>query len=306
MLLREVVSPRYTVERAEWSAERSVERMDLAARPLDGVDAKLRQAKRHMYSFVDHYRSILWNEGLQVGLVPDQTAGQYLVEVRKFPSMDLQLSTIVGDALHCFRSALDHLIYEAGKQHVGKGSDRSMFPITSTPADFRRSSDVISDLPADKQTIVERWQPYNRPDHLLQLRYLNNIDKHRMPTAMLTEATFISEGQTPRGINCAVESVEWLGGGDRLRVGSHVARIAISGRFDEPRVELEGLFVPEVAFGDSGRPVIGTLLGIGSECVHIVREFETLLEPLPGPAFLHRGKRRQWPIFSSWPIPKDV
>jgi len=272
-------------------------------RPLDGVEAKIRRAKEHMYAFRDAYHSVLQADPVGIGLKEDPMAGGYLVEVQHLPTMPSDLGVIVGDVLHCFRSALDHLVWEAGRQTVGgKPSSASQFPITRNPREFAGQLYRIADLSSEKKAVVESAQPYNRggdASPLLTLNRLSNMDKHRVLAPMLTDVTALALDF--EGVNCTVEETTYLTSGHRLNVGAEIACLKLGGDPVDPHVRMHGHVIPDVAFEETGMPVITELLLIGSEVVLVSREFEPLLELFSEPYFLHRDEWKTWPTFSTWP-----
>jgi hypothetical protein len=105
-------------------------------------------------------------------------------------------SLMVGDVVHCLRSALDNLTFALAVKHSGEavaGESRSLqFPICDDTRDW--DGDRVTDRPPQKkkvalvapraQAVIQGLQPYHRPDRdgpdlLSALRDLSNIDKHK-------------------------------------------------------------------------------------------------------------------------------
>ncbi|MDR4533239.1 hypothetical protein [Glutamicibacter sp. PS] len=99
---------------------------------------------------------------------------------------------MIGDVLNCYRSALDHIISEHVRSvHKFSASDPALkylsFPISDSPADFRRDTKKLRDVAAPEflaeleRTQIYRFEPdaYGDFFSLTALRDLNNLDKHR-------------------------------------------------------------------------------------------------------------------------------
>jgi hypothetical protein len=122
-------------------------------------------------------------------------------EVIPYPAEEWGI--ILGDAVHCLRSALDQLMW--GMCDPKERGQRTQFPIclnrrewvTLAPAMYWGASDGLV-------KVLDRLQPYHRGDMnaarehpLAQLMALSNLDKHRtIPAITLvadeTEATILS------------------------------------------------------------------------------------------------------------------
>lgn len=106
---------------------------------------------------------------------------------------------ILGDFLHCLRSALDHAVWRIADLN-GTPARGIQFPIIETrdKAGIRLFERQTVGIPNEAVSVIEAFQPYNRGDgipasaHLLwRLGTLTNIDKHRRipihATAVWTE-----------------------------------------------------------------------------------------------------------------------
>ena len=110
------------------------------------------------------------------------------------------LSGAIGDALQCFKSALDHAVQRLTLLHEGAGSpllDTSEFPVYTTRAMYhQKRKKRIGGLPPRAQALIDDLQPIDRADHhrgtLLVLHELARIDRHRriqIALPMLTAPT---------------------------------------------------------------------------------------------------------------------
>jgi hypothetical protein len=105
------------------------------------------------------------------------------------PSVPREVSFIVGDCVHNFRSALDNLIVTASMDSYPGGLSKTQkkacaFPLSHAKEAFRekRSHGAIACLPKRAQAAIQRIQPYKADDPLRHplriLSRLSNLDKH--------------------------------------------------------------------------------------------------------------------------------
>jgi hypothetical protein len=103
-----------------------------------------------------------------------------IVETPTFP--EVEWGIIIGDAVHCLRSALDQLVFGLCLEPSKR---RSAFPICRTERDWIIDAPgQIWSLPSKYLAIVHGAQPYHRGDQasahpLALLNELWNLDKHR-------------------------------------------------------------------------------------------------------------------------------
>ncbi len=158
------------------------------------VQAKLRRADEHLNSFLAKIED--FNKRQPYDITRKRNADQTELAVtvhfhEPFPVEDLGL--MLGDAIHCLRSALDHMIYAIAIKQSGvdppPGAKVLQFPIVSDPAksfnsDARWRLQDLRQNPAIL-TAVEGLQPNNRPEVegrrvLAILDELDATDKHRL------------------------------------------------------------------------------------------------------------------------------
>jgi hypothetical protein len=113
-----------------------------------------------------------------------QVAGNVMI-LRQLPE---EWPLIVGDCIHNYRGALDHLAFALPRE---PGTDPewetlSQFPICLTPEGFASVNERhLMGVSDDAVRVIERMQPYFRRDEpethgLAYLRHLSNLDKHRL------------------------------------------------------------------------------------------------------------------------------
>lgn len=109
---------------------------------------------------------------------------------------------LFGECIHNIRSALDNLAFALARLHLDPPArpNKIQFPIYQDEARFDNNGRCdINQLPPAAALMIEQLQPFqrNRPDDpgtpasdpLMLLSWLNNTDKHRVPTVVLLNAT---------------------------------------------------------------------------------------------------------------------
>lgn len=158
--------------------------------PLAGVIEKLRRADVHIISLYREIRSYTDTCPYTVAAhrdLGDSKAG-FTFHITKEPP--LFLSTIVGDAAHNLRCALDYLACELTILNGGTPTRRTQFPIAlSSEDDFLNLAVTLGKLNTVSKkaiAIISAVQPYRLDDNkrtthpLWLLAKLSNMDKHHM------------------------------------------------------------------------------------------------------------------------------
>jgi hypothetical protein len=171
---------------------------------LDEARAKLGRAREHAdrlseeglaLSGPDRPQPITWTTTFNA----DENC--FDVSIASVAEPPRRLGLILGDALHNFRSALDHVAWALAGQ-------RARFPIVNSAAAFRRAEvqDVIGHIDAAHIETIERLQPYrqvftNDVVHpLAALRAMSNRDRYRLlPLALVPADLEISISAVPQG-----------------------------------------------------------------------------------------------------------
>jgi hypothetical protein len=87
---------------------------------------------------------------------------------------------LVGDAVNCYRAALNYLTVDLERLDSGNVGEQTQFPIHSTPDGFQSNARrLIGGLNPAHVAAIERLQPYNGCDWTSWLADLSNVDKHR-------------------------------------------------------------------------------------------------------------------------------
>jgi len=114
---------------------------------------------------------------------------------------------ITGECVHNLRSSLDNLAFALARLRQDPPTNPAAihFPICQDRSTFEKSDRVrrsLDQIPAETASRVERLQPFQRnrsdeegtpeTDALAQLQWLNNNDKHRVPSVVLIAPTEVS------------------------------------------------------------------------------------------------------------------
>lgn len=157
--------------------------------PLDGVWARLGWADQHADALKYLIGQFLDHDPYRIVSEQDPHTGECLLRAQVLkPPPTIEWGLRLGDILHNFRSALDHLVWQLALAHR---PDREPPPRTEFPIFIDRElfaaerRKKIGGLSSRAQEIIERLQPYNRSelpesDPLWYLHELNRTDKHRV------------------------------------------------------------------------------------------------------------------------------
>jgi hypothetical protein len=103
----------------------------------------------------------------------------------------LRLGLVAADAIHNFRAALDHLVYEVaalGPRGVEGRGERTQFPIFGRKKDFdRHIATYLQGVPKDAVDLFGLLQPYEGGEELIaNIAKLDDRDKHRALGAVVS------------------------------------------------------------------------------------------------------------------------
>jgi hypothetical protein len=156
---------------------------------LSGVLIKIDRAKAHLDDFDAQVRPI--QAACQEAIVRerDEQRSQHIFRLGRVPIVPLDLSAIMGDAIHNLRVLLDHLAWQLVKATGGTpkmGLGGTLFPILEqppTPDRWGRTRPQINPgVPKKLREIIYELQPYKlaKPAHheLAVLHQLDISDKH--------------------------------------------------------------------------------------------------------------------------------
>ena len=249
---------------------------------LEACRIKAIAGAEHMDRFCESIDGFL-EEERRIAVLQGETNSQrtkYLFRVERMaPVPTREWAVMVGDAVHCLRSALDQLAYTFATDP----SRLTAFPICLTEKEW------VTQAPAQYWSIMgglvklfDRVQPYHReqPDThpLAILRAVSNLDKHRtIPTIALvadeSEATVV----TTDGIE-SWNAITFKRGA-AFKKGAVVAesKIVPESAVVQPKMDVEFKAAFDIVFGDipaapsiRGRSVTEVINEVGEYVVKII------------------------------------
>ena len=168
--------------------------------PLDlsSADAKFERAKFHAHELQDNIRKWVHddvNPVIRIGLEDDPKRQRTLAYAESIKDVPPEWGLILGDALHNYRSALNHavgaLVLIGSNPEAFVDPDSGFqFPVCDTSrSDFfapkgRVRKSQLPGVPLKYLRAISQFQPYHRRRSrwaLSALKLLNDLDKHRKP-----------------------------------------------------------------------------------------------------------------------------
>lgn len=201
---------------------------------------------------------------------PDPDGSGHIVRVQQLALG--MFGCLIGDCVHNFRSALDHLALELAVAYTNPlpagYEEGSEFPIFSyRPMSPDEEAKRIGCVAPTAQTIIKDLQPHQRgqgyrTDPLWQLNELDRIDKHR--SILLTEFRGMRVGLSGR--NVEVEQLQMVGKGSEVQSGAIVASYRAAPVEPDTEMEMNLRLQGQVAFKKvtpfPSQPVVPVLQGI--------------------------------------------
>ena len=148
---------------------------------MQGPIAKLERANEHVAQFEREIRSLINPNSYNVVVETDSATGNLNWCFRSpKPVLPLKLSTIVGDAMFNFRSALDQLVWQLVLANNQKPDRNNNFPIFIAHQFETKKKSSLKGVNETAFEIIKGCQP--KPGNNMELLFLpklNDIDKHR-------------------------------------------------------------------------------------------------------------------------------
>jgi hypothetical protein len=164
---------------------------DEVARPLSGARAKVGRARQHVVALRESLREAGQGEPYKIPIVQDRddATGILYLRVGHLEQHPEEWGIALGDAIHNYRSALDHAWWQMACDHLGrepteKEAKQIQFPIV----DLAKWNDagVVKWVGQDATDAAREMQPdqaaqaaANEVHPLAALHRLSNVDKHR-------------------------------------------------------------------------------------------------------------------------------
>jgi hypothetical protein len=214
--------------------------------------------------------------------------------IATIPTFTSDHAVLLGDALHNFRSALDHLAWALVKRGRAKLNAKTAktiaFPMVKVGTNYRSLSEsrYLPGVDSKLLTKIERYQPYRRTSVGRTMRTLGNLsdtDKHRFLIPSFTVEGSGSHAIEVQGCE-GVGPIIWHMRPDVTPTGQRrVHRLKPGAKFVEQSVSFHSEFEVDVKGAMTVVPILsGTwdyvvfeLERIGATCTEILSEFEVLL-----------------------------
>jgi hypothetical protein len=281
---------------------------------LESTWAKVERAKEHrdaLEVYVCETFAVESNRP-RLGAKFDPDSGENVLFVNYVPDLTVvfeRVSLLLGDAVHCLRSALDHLVYQLSWREQGvRFNPRGTMFFIDDDADTidGRGARWLSQVSADDRKVLRAYQGDQRIDDdlalypdlnpMIVLRDLDDADKHRrLNTMMFPISSFSPDSEVARFI-AMTGSIHLTKGFSTERAmfedipveldavvarlktstdasGSMVMWLDNTMRPLETEEEFAGYVLPEIALAE-GWPVVGALDKIAALVVNVIREFE--------------------------------
>ena len=273
--------------------------------PLDDARQKLDRGKTQLDTLYKQLRAALDSNRhtvkteIHVGLTskpPGVTDSRpwvaYTYRVVEIPTFEAEIGLLLGEVVHNFRGALDHLAWalvrRGSQRHITRSQTRNvMFPMAPTRKSFFNS--VGNRLPGtsmDQRAFIEQYQPYRRSTAgraIRRLQSLSNTDKHRVivPTFITSLAADLDFKHDGGELVAAVVHTKDM---RSIKNGSRIMSLvlAVEGT-DEIKVNVSGNLrllpalprsVARPNPGDDALPLELAFRDISAVCSEIVDEIE--------------------------------
>lgn len=241
-----------------------------------GVDLKVKRGSFHLQELQRDFESQV-DEGRYIFLPEKLRDGaEYLYRAEHPPPVNPEWSVMIGDCVHNFRSALDHIAWQLVIAHGGTPNRETSFPILSTAPS--KPLKIVGGTDQAALRIIEAVQPYNGTSTGKYLKLLSDLDifdKHR--EILVTVANVRSASTSADPGNPLLDGLMTFTT-HPIEHGTVVARI----RYDTPLAEPDPNLIlrPYMTFGPGGKwdgeIVIGVLGRLNSEVLALVDKLKRL------------------------------
>jgi hypothetical protein len=220
-----------------------------------GFGEKVLRAVEHLKGLDDLAEGFSKDEG-DPGFIcvgePNPQGTKYLLKVEgrvAFPAV--KWGIVIGDAVHCLRSALDQLVYGLCE----KPGPPNRFPICRTEREWVVDAPrMYWSLPSAYIAVLNRAQPYHRGDaaHMHPLAILNvlwNLDKHRAIPALALVPTRVAVQITERQGVTLGEFKTKTGVALKHKAVIAESKLGLDGSGLEPKVRVHAHLTVNIGFG---------------------------------------------------------
>ncbi|MCH9054086.1 MAG: hypothetical protein IIA72_24070 [Proteobacteria bacterium] len=210
------------------------------------------------------------------GFYMDAQSNEMVVEVRLNEPIPTSLPLLIGDAIHNLRTALDQATWELIGLDGGR-QDRSLtFPARRVQRDYEAACSQIETPRADTKKFFIAFETYpgGGGEKLFALHLLDNTDKHRILTPIISASTLQSAkvfNQDDEVVGTLQNITFTMGPDGRARL----AKLGPDRRFEfdeniDPTIDI---FFGDVEFFEFA-PLIPTLAHLSEDVSHALEQFE--------------------------------
>ena len=220
---------------------------------FDSARLKIQRANDHIKDLDDKFSRFVQDNPFVPSIENDTRIGNARVAVnftKAAPPLD-QYATIIGDAIHNLRTALDHMTWEMVGNDGGKQNRFLKFPTGDRQLSFENACNGIqtpSPIVKTSLTALEVF-PGGRGEMLYQLTLLDNADKHTVLTPVVngSHITKLDVVRSDGTYEARLDNVDLIGSGDRSDI-----YFTISGLRDGATVRLnhDSRVTPNIFLGD--------------------------------------------------------
>jgi hypothetical protein len=155
-------------------------------------DAKLERAKQHVSDFKVAEQAFLQRDPYTAVHYNEIESRDRIIRFETAEECPEPMLALLGDAVHNFRSALDHLAYSLAEKNRRPLPDKSLsFAIYSSEAAFKADRPQrIKRFGESATVLIDALQPYQGGNSTLcAIDELDNIDKHRLLITTMQSTT---------------------------------------------------------------------------------------------------------------------
>jgi len=161
------------------------------ATTTSGIKAKITRAHEHLQALDGEIERLVNSYPYRLAYEYKRESFEHIWRLETTPpDIPKRISTVIGDAVYNFRSALDHLAWQLVIANGKTPSTQTMFPIFwgDRSADYDKAKERrMKGVSQAALAVVDRLQPCNGGhSYLGTLEALSNIDKHRHLPVMMS------------------------------------------------------------------------------------------------------------------------
>ena len=148
---------------------------------VEKIRLKTERADKHIRDLESEI--IIWKKnGYCIDRQTDPDTGDILYKFRIKTPIDPMWGTLVGDAAHNLRTALDHLIYQLIDIKGGTVTNRTAFPIAKSPQAYESEfAAKVDGIDPKAINLIHRFHTYHGGNEdFWRIHEIDRIDKHRL------------------------------------------------------------------------------------------------------------------------------